>query len=502
MSTHSSSHSNRQSSVEDVDDIFQAPISLPIDNRKRAYSVDDDDDTEGQLVKEVTYNCSLCEKPLTNDWHQPMSLKCGHVFGGSCLKKHIKSMIRNLNYAECPLCHKNVKKSEPRKVWATLTITEKHEDLHPLKHELEEARRRIELLQQEIATVHAEIDEYKHKLDNINTVSLTQEELSSASQELHSQNHFILKDRIAADNECFSLVESNPLMNMITISCYNSATRTFGVRKCNLYDLSVTEFIPLDHQATVKAMKLSDQGTLLSTGNDRTLKLTSLTNNRVIQSYTLDSPGISCCIDEENPNSLLCGGQNGELYIFDLRNTSGYVNKLVKPANTAPIRSIVPYPNNKYICMDSSNIYIWNKEVAEGGDEFVYSSLNNGSSEIDLVTEHLSLRFNDGLFCSLERSQLFTTASIWYLSDTLNIVTDWSYDTQHPFNDIQHFSRDEKDPYICYLLNDEITVRDRTDKLQTIYSTMPIIDWKYMRAQKSHLLAVLSSGELRLFEFN
>lgn len=55
----------------------------------------------------------------------------------------------------------------------------------------------------------------------------------------------------------------------------------YGFRKMNLYDTSLTEFIP-NHSGIIKDLKYITSDMVLSTGLDKTLKLTSLQSNQVV----------------------------------------------------------------------------------------------------------------------------------------------------------------------------------------------------------------------------
>jgi hypothetical protein len=70
---------------------------------------------------------------------------------------------------------------------------------------------------------------------------------------------------------------------MAAVSVSKYSTKTFGIRKVNLLDQSLTEFIP-NHTAQIKDIKDAHNNMLLSTGFDKTLKLTSLATNQVVQS--------------------------------------------------------------------------------------------------------------------------------------------------------------------------------------------------------------------------
>jgi glucose/arabinose dehydrogenase len=81
------------------------------------------------------------------------------------------------------------------------------------------------------------------------------------------------------------MIDLNPDLDMAVIATYKTLSRTFGFRKVNLVDPSVTDFISTDHKGTIRDVKHAPSGMLLSTGDDKALKLTSTHNNLVVQSY-------------------------------------------------------------------------------------------------------------------------------------------------------------------------------------------------------------------------
>lgn len=70
---------------------------------------------------------------------------------------------------------------------------------------------------------------------------------------------------------------------MVALSVSKPSAKSFGIRKVNLLDQSLTEFIP-NHSAQIKDIKNASNNMILSTGFDKTLKLTSLLTNQVVQS--------------------------------------------------------------------------------------------------------------------------------------------------------------------------------------------------------------------------
>lgn len=98
--------------------------------------------------------------------------------------------------------------------------------------------------------------------------------------------------------------------------------KMFGIAKVSLLDAHRMERYPL-HDQIIKCIAVSphQNNLALSTGFDKTVKLSSTTSNAAVLSYSLDSPGWSCCFDYQNQNVLSVGTGNGGILSYDIRNT-------------------------------------------------------------------------------------------------------------------------------------------------------------------------------------
>jgi hypothetical protein len=82
----------------------------------------------------------------------------------------------------------------------------------------------------------------------------------------------------------YRIMDMNPAEDMAVLSVHKKQNQTqpFGFRKLNLYDPSLTDFIPV-HSGQIKDVKQAFNNMILSTGLDKTLKLTSLSTKQVVQ---------------------------------------------------------------------------------------------------------------------------------------------------------------------------------------------------------------------------
>lgn len=102
-----------------------------------------------------------------------------------------------------------------------------------------------------------------------------------------------------------------------------------GVNKLNVATMESGQYIPI-HSKQIRGLAFNSRsdGLLLSASMDCTLKLTSLLSNSVVQTCKAEQPLWSCCWCSDDFNYVYAGLINGSVLVYDLRNTSKYVQKL------------------------------------------------------------------------------------------------------------------------------------------------------------------------------
>lgn len=107
--------------------------------------------------------------------------------------------------------------------------------------------------------------------------------------------------------------------------------RSHGLAKVSLLDAaSRVDYIDGIHGDIIKSISCSAPGDelVLSTAFDRTLKLSSLASNSVLLSYPLGVPGWSCGFDPVDRSKVYVGLANGDVGVFDIRNTTRELHTL------------------------------------------------------------------------------------------------------------------------------------------------------------------------------
>ncbi|KAK2500461.1 hypothetical protein MC885_012203 [Smutsia gigantea] len=304
-------------------------------------SVDDD---EGDT-------CTICMEHWTNAGdHRLSALRCGHLFGYSCISKWLKGQTR-----KCPQCNKKAKHSDIIVLFArTLRAldTSEQELMKGKQAELESAQCRLQLqvLTDECTRLHSRVQDLQKLVQHQDQMpqgsrarSLSYLPPSQGQHKYHFQKTFTVSKtgncRIMAYCDALScLVVSQP-------SPEASFLPGFGVKMLSTANMKSSQYIAM-HSKQIRGLAFSSQlkGLLLSASLDNTIKLTSLQTNTVVQTYNTGRPVWSCCWCLDENNCIYAGLVNGSILVYDLRNTSSHIQELVPQKARCPLVSLSYIP--------------------------------------------------------------------------------------------------------------------------------------------------------------
>ncbi|KAL1925350.1 uncharacterized protein VTP21DRAFT_233 [Calcarisporiella thermophila] len=340
-------------------DVFQTPI-IP-QKRQRENTPPSQDESNGDRKVEEEEEegnlCSICFEPLaSNGAHRMVSIKCGHIFGMQCIKKWFLRSKKD-KISRCPECNTPGKTRDIRVIYAKKVIatdtTEKEELLEELKrekiarqsaeiehanmnlalqmirNELVKKNDMIERLRNDNVALYEEVTKYKRLLALQNIPMAADSNRSSTPSVIEK---FYPRETITISNQpnAARVMAFNSNDEMLIVSKSWGANQAFthhGIVKISLHDSAHQEFLPV-HSKPVRDVQFNPHGEkhVLTTGLDRTLKISSLVGNMAIQVYSLEAPGWSCCWDIDRPYYLFAGLANGSVMTFDIRNTRTHVS--------------------------------------------------------------------------------------------------------------------------------------------------------------------------------
>lgn len=305
-------------------------------------------------------SCPICFEPWSNSGaHRLSSLSCGHLFGRSCIERWLKAKGGN---DKCPQCNAPARKKDIRNIYTksvkSIDTTERDRALADLEKE-KEARQKAEerearaLLQYQLVKAECEKIVTQLKKQEQLVFSLQRERSSlccrcksesegsstgirtygqsTASQGATARKSYVLQTSfqvsqngarvVAFDQHHAVLVVSKPSPNQLFPG--------FGVVKVSSLDSKHCEYVRI-HQKAVRdvAFNCRGDGLLLTASMDKTVRVTSMLSNTVVQTYSTPVPAWSCAWNDHDTNYIYCGLQNGTCLIFDVRNTDTYLKSI------------------------------------------------------------------------------------------------------------------------------------------------------------------------------
>ncbi|KAH6597887.1 hypothetical protein BASA61_003014 [Batrachochytrium salamandrivorans] len=326
-------------------------------------------DVHAMVPIEQATECTICMEGCSNFGpHRIVAFKCGHLFGQSCILRWMEQTHKGKKPA-CPTCKKTISKQSMIPIFTKNVVAVDTVELDTAllessnyKKENQALQIRNQELQNEVAQLYLLRDAYKRNSD------IARGELLKHMGELErlkNENIELLAMRsklgmtVSSCSELLGDIDASPSMtispptilelpserstartiqisakyNILFVSLKNIPTGSHGILKINLLNTTSRQFYSV-HSDTIRDFKVSDDNhtLILSTSQDKTLKLSSFESCVVIQSFALSSPGQSCCFDSQTPTVVYVGTAGNEILQFDTRSTqTGILRRIAIP---------------------------------------------------------------------------------------------------------------------------------------------------------------------------
>ncbi|XP_052215341.1 E3 ubiquitin-protein ligase RFWD3-like isoform X2 [Dreissena polymorpha] len=336
---------------------FRTPKRRRVATPEYSARKDGGDDDDGD-------SCPICfESWTTSGAHRLSSLKCGHLFGQSCIEKWLRGQG-----GKCPQCNDKAKRQDIRVLYAksikALDTSERDRALKELEKE-REVRRKAEMegaqlrlqfqtVTQEANKLRLELERLKNQIrQNIGTGSLSDSSMPEARPSslnpVHGQFVPDKTIKIWDAGQC-RVMAYCPSMATLVVSQPSSSPLFpgFGVKKISTLDFKTSQYLTI-HSKTIRDVAFHpavEDGILLSCGLDKKVKMTSLLSNAVVQSYDTPMPGWSCTWNIQDRNYFYVGLQNGLVLEYDVRNTEAHVREMNAEGSRSPVVSLKFMPSD------------------------------------------------------------------------------------------------------------------------------------------------------------
>lgn len=345
------------------------PVVQPIPEAVASVQPPHSEEGEGE-------NCTICfEAWTTAGEHRLAALRCGHLFGFTCIQRWLKAQG---SAAKCPQCNKKAKRSDIVLLYAPKLRALDNSEQESLKRSLEQEqslRRKAELesaqykLKLQVVTTQygqaqQELQELRALMAGRGSVpSSSTSSFSSSSSAASSSLLLGLSQRADGSRKAqYSFSQavvvsqtggSRVLSYCEPLSCllasqpspHSNLVPGCGVKKISVVNPKSSQYVPI-HTKQIRGLSFNRQNDslLLSAALDNTIKLTSLLTNTVVQTYNAGKPVWSCCWCLDNTNYVYAGLINGSVLVYDTRDTSTHVQELQPLRSRCPVASLCYVP--------------------------------------------------------------------------------------------------------------------------------------------------------------
>lgn len=342
--------------------VFSPSQKDPPTPKERRKFLDEDDDDGA--------TCSIClEQWEMCGEHRLTSLKCGHLFGQSCIKRWLQECTSGTK--SCPSCKTKATLRDFRFLYAKrLCALDNTENV--------ELRSRLESTQSSLVKTQAEknlIDfELKHEISKVKKLQEENEYLRMRLASGQSGQATIVDEKIqnsiqlrriklfldktieiSRESGCRCMSYSR-WENMLYVSQKSTQNlfAGYGVRYVDVATLKPTRYLPVSakqiRDLDVTNLSENDTNYLLTATMEKQGRLFDLRTSTLHQSFVVDegqSMIWSCCYDVNEANFLYFGSGQGQVYLYDKRSPMRFINEFKIHNEHSPVINVASVGVNR-----------------------------------------------------------------------------------------------------------------------------------------------------------
>ncbi|KAF9916085.1 RING finger and WD repeat domain-containing protein 3 [Lobosporangium transversale] len=321
----------------------------------------------------------------------------------SCILKWIAQENRKNNIAKCPECNYPAKRKDLRRIWSksitTLDTAERdetnarakreHDMRIQCEQELAQSRMAYEMLKIEMNKLQKKHDRQRslkmRYRAELNQLKPTQVEKDIAKRSAYAFRNVLVLRTMPSGIPFYMSYRPDEEM----LACSRFMNGVHGLAKISMRDFSSSlhDIIPI-HSQPIRDVQCytsdptQNKSLILTTSQDKTLKVTSALSKQTVLSYDLKAPGWSCCWSTLDSNIMYCSVQAKEKVLsFDIRNTKGPVASFAPTNHHSPIHSMIhigPTETRKregILCGNYAGPFVYTFESSTKTDTFSQGSV-------------------------------------------------------------------------------------------------------------------------------
>jgi E3 ubiquitin-protein ligase RFWD3 len=338
--------------VETVSNVVEPPVEppqspQPSTSKKRKLEeeiLNQSDQDDGSI-------CQICFDQFSQIGdHRITSLKCGHIFGLSCIERWYQECPRNNKC--CPHCKMKTTKKDFRYIYATkLAAVDNTREVElqikctTLQETVEKQNIQISIQKIEIERQRTMISDLNFQLKRSKDAFMQSSDIRVGPQQVIKTYKLCMEKNIDMARESQCRVMAYGQQKRILMVSQKSALPLFpgfGVRLIDVQYARVTQFIHIGVKS-LRDMAFNPSEQLVITANqEATCKMIASGHPYTATTFRPISNGVvwSGAFDKERENYLYLGVSNGAGFIYDLRNPNHPVETFLADNDKTPVISI------------------------------------------------------------------------------------------------------------------------------------------------------------------
>ncbi|XP_036337320.1 E3 ubiquitin-protein ligase RFWD3 [Rhagoletis pomonella] len=348
--------------------------------------------------------CPIC----LDNWemsgeHRLVSLRCGHLFGDSCIRRWLTESARQSGIKACPQCKAKATNRDIRCLYAKRLRAIDRSEEHRLRDELEAERRRSQSLQTEVAALKMTNKVVAMQLESMSadnermkqllraggggSGSFSYEaDLANGKQLLRLQMHRLhLETTITITREPGCRVIIHAARQSSILASQKSAQGLFpgyGVRFIDMATFRATTFLHASTKLLRDMCLNADQQLLAVASMETRSKLFDLRTRQVVSIFEPGEKTLwACAMDrKDRENVLYLGSSNGSTYTYDIRFSDNILEEYKTEGDFSTVinvASVFPgshFPNGGFLVCKLQSL--WFYEYTDGSTTTIATRLN------------------------------------------------------------------------------------------------------------------------------
>lgn len=272
--------------------------------------------------------------------HRLVSLKCGHLFGDSCIRRWLTESARQSGIKACPQCKTKAIHKDIRHLYAKRLRAIDRSEEHSLRNELEQEKSRGNNLHTELATLKMTYASITTKLRSLEADNERMKQIlrtggagmsggfsydGDSKTQLRLQNYKLFMEKnieISKEAGCRVMIYAEKQSAMVVSQkSSQSLFPGFGLRFIDTPTFKPSNFLHTSAKLLRDISLSYDQNLLAVASMETRTKLFDLRTRQVASVFTPSDKALwACAMDRnERENLLYLGAQHGSTYVYDVR---------------------------------------------------------------------------------------------------------------------------------------------------------------------------------------